>query len=202
MHIEYVRGCENAIADALSRLDSVSIDAEVFAELAGGVPSYACPVAEVDRLDARTDWIAQQSADPTIARVIHLLNANACVDADDLEANPSLKAFADVWPQLVIEDALLKHCNERAVSTRIVVPATRREKVFRALHEPAHHGDEATLRRIAQRFWWPRVSGDVSAFARSHVKCAIVIATLTRFCARRLDTCQPTSPSACFTSTL
>ena len=55
MKIEYVRGCKNALADALSRLDSVSIDAEVPAELARGVPSYACPVAEVDRLDARTD---------------------------------------------------------------------------------------------------------------------------------------------------
>ena len=74
MEIEYVRGCENVLADALSRLDSVSIDAEVPAELARGVPSYACPVVEVDRLDARTDWIAQQSADPTIARVIHPLN--------------------------------------------------------------------------------------------------------------------------------
>ena len=55
MQIEYVRGCENAIADALSRPDSVSIDAEVPADLAKGVPSYACPVAEVDRLDVRID---------------------------------------------------------------------------------------------------------------------------------------------------
>ena len=70
MQIEYVHGCENAIADALFRLNSVSIDAEVPAELARGVPSYACPVAEVDRLHARTDWIAQQSADITIAQVV------------------------------------------------------------------------------------------------------------------------------------
>ena len=55
MQIEFVRGCENVIADALSRLDSVAIDAEVPAELARGVPSYACPVADADRLDARTD---------------------------------------------------------------------------------------------------------------------------------------------------
>ncbi len=34
MQIEYVRCCANAIADALSRLDSVSINAEVLAELA------------------------------------------------------------------------------------------------------------------------------------------------------------------------
>ena len=88
MQIDYVRGCENAIAEALSRLDSVSIDAEVPAELGRGVPSYACLVAEVDRLDARTDWIAQQSVDPTMARVINLLNTNAPADADQLEAIP------------------------------------------------------------------------------------------------------------------
>ena len=66
--------------------------------------------------------MAQKSADPTIARVIHLLNANEPVDADELVEHPALKAFADVWPQLVIKDALLKHCNERAITTRIVVP--------------------------------------------------------------------------------
>ena len=72
-----------------------------------------------------------------------------------------------MWPQLVIEDALLKHCNKRAISTRIVVPAAIREEVFCILHEPSHHGYVATLRRSAQRFWWPRVRGDVSAFAKA-----------------------------------
>ena len=37
MQIEYVRGCEHAIADALSCIESVSINAEVPAELARGV---------------------------------------------------------------------------------------------------------------------------------------------------------------------
>ena len=171
MQIEYVRGCENAIADALSRLDSVAIKSEVPAELAKGVSTYACPVAEADRLDARTDWVVQQNADATISRVIQHLNASARPDANKLEADPTLKLFADVWNQLTVEDALLKHCNERAISTRIVVPAVKREKVFRALHEPAHHGYEATLRRIAQRFWWPHVRADVSAFVKSCDVC-------------------------------
>ena len=171
MQIEYVRGCKNAIADALCRHDTVSIDAEVPAELARGVPSNACPVAETDRFHARTDWIAQQSADQTNARVIHLLTVNARADADELEANPAPKAFADVWSQLIIKAALLKHCKERANSTRIVVPAALREEVFHALHEPAHYGYEATLSRIAQRFWWPRVRGDVSAFVKACKVC-------------------------------
>ena len=166
-----MRGCENEIANALSRLDSVALDAEVPAELARGVPSYACPVAEVYRLDPHTDCDALQSADATIARVIQLLNTNTRADADALEANPALKQFADVWNQLVFESALLQNCNERAISTRIVVPGPLREEVFRALHEPAHHSYEATVRQIGQRFWWPHVRSDVSTFVKACEVC-------------------------------
>ena len=40
--IEYVRGFENSIADALSRFDSVAVDNEVVADFARHVPSIAC----------------------------------------------------------------------------------------------------------------------------------------------------------------
>lgn len=96
MQIEYVRGCENAISDSMSCLDSVAIESEVPAELARGVPLYACFVAEVDRLDACTDWIAQKNTDAKIARVIQYLNAGARPDANKLKADPTLKQFADV----------------------------------------------------------------------------------------------------------
>ena len=66
--IEFVGGAENLIADAHSRLDSIAVDNEVPNELAHGVPSFACPVTEVDCLDARTDWIAEQQSDETIVR--------------------------------------------------------------------------------------------------------------------------------------
>ena len=52
-----------------------------------------------------------------------------------------------------------------------MIPAEVREELFRALHEPAHHGYEATLRRIAQRCWWPRVRSDVSAFVKACEVC-------------------------------
>ena len=100
-----------------------------------------------------------------------MLKRGAPPDAADIELNPLLKAYSDVWPQLVVESDLLKQCNEKAVSTRIVVPAPLREDVFRALHEPAHHGYEATFRRSAQRFWWPRVRADVSARIKSCEVC-------------------------------
>ena len=77
----------------------------------------------------------------------------------------------DVWPQLVLDDGLLKHCNERSVSTRIVVPPRLRVEVMRMLHAPAHHGYENTVRRVTQRFWWPRVRGDISAFVKNCEVC-------------------------------
>ena len=57
------------------------------------------------------DWIAQQNADLTIARVRHLFNTNARADANKLEANLAVKLFANASQQLIIEDALHKHCN-------------------------------------------------------------------------------------------
>ena len=39
--------------------------------------------------------------------------------------------------------------------------------MFKSLHELGHHGYEASLRRIAQRFWWPRVRADESAFVKA-----------------------------------
>ena len=110
--IEYVRSAENTIAEALSRLDSVAIDYEVPAKLARGVPSFACPVSESDRLDARTYWISEQQSDGTIAYVISLYNRKSRPEPTDLENLPLLKSYLDVWPQLIVKDDILKHCNK------------------------------------------------------------------------------------------
>ena len=105
--IEYVRGSENNIADALSRLDSVVVDYEVPADLAKDVPSFACPATQVNCLAARTDWLAAHRADGTILFVADLLRRRARLEPTDIELNPQLKPFADVWPQLVLENELV-----------------------------------------------------------------------------------------------
>ena len=153
------------------RLDSVAVDNEVLADLARGVPSFVCPATQVDRLEARTDWLVTQRADGTISFVADLLRRRARLEPADIELTPQLNPFAEEWPQLVLEDELVKHCNERAVSTRIVAPAPLREEVFPSLHEPAHHGYEANLRQISQRFWSPRVKADVSSLVKACKAC-------------------------------
>ena len=145
--IEYARGSENSIANALSLLDLVAVDNEVPADLVGGVrpspaPSRKLIVLKLDLTGSLRNVLTVQF------RSSPILRRRARLEPADLELNPQLKPFADVWPQLVLEVELVKHCNERAGSTRVVVPAPLREEVFRLLHEPAHHGFEATLRRI------------------------------------------------------
>ena len=71
--IEYVRGFDNNIADALSRLDSVAVEYEVPANLANDVQFLVCPATQGNRLKARTDWLAAQRADNTILFVADLL---------------------------------------------------------------------------------------------------------------------------------
>ena len=132
------------------------IEAEDPAKLVKGVPFYACPIAELDRFNARTDSTAQQSADPTIPRVV---------------ANSALKTCAYVLSQLVIDDSRYKHCIKRDIFTRIVVHAALYEAVIRALHKPPNHGYETMLCCIAKRFWLPRVCGEVFAFVKACIEC-------------------------------
>ena len=51
------------------------------------------------------------------------------------------------------------------------MPPLLRDDVVCFIHLPPQHGFESTLRRITQRFWWPRLRGDVSAFVRACKVC-------------------------------
>ena len=164
--IEYIKGTENVIADVLSRFDGHAVDQIVSPDLATGIPTYVCPVNDADRLELRTHWLNEQRANPTIARVIHHIDAGTRPDADEIQLNLALQLYIEVWKSLVVENGLLRHVNDNRHSSCIVVPPNLREDVVRSLHQPAHHGFESTLRRVAQRFWWPRVRGDVNTYVR------------------------------------
>ena len=70
----------------------------------------------------------------------------------------------------MLNEKLVKHCNERAVSTRIVMLAPLREEAFRSLHERTHHGYETTLRQILQ-FLVAALRADESACLKACETC-------------------------------
>ena len=153
--IEFERRSKNSIVGALSRLDSIAIDNEVANELGSVVFSFACPVADVDHLDFKIDWIAKQQSDETIAFVTNCLMPNSRPD-------PVYVKIFDVrvlFRCLVAPDNWTQHAitlYKLAVFTRFIVLAALWEQVLRSLHEPGNHGYENSLQKIAQRFWWHR----------------------------------------------
>ena len=155
----------------LSRFKGHAVDQIVPPEFANGTISFACRASDADRLELRTHLLNEQRANPTIARVMRCINAVGKPDADKLELNLSLQQYLDVWITLVVKSGILRHVNKGRYSSCIVVPPPLRDDVVRSFHLPAHHGFKSTLRRITQRFWWPHICGDVSAFVRACEVC-------------------------------
>ena len=140
-------------------------------DLASGIPTYACRVDDADRLELRTHWLNERRADPTISRVAHHVVAKTKPDDVEIQLNPALQSYVEVWNSLIVENGLLRQVNGNRHSLCVAVPPNLREGVGSALHLPAHHGLESTLRRVAQRFWWPRVRSDVSTYVRNCKVC-------------------------------
>ena len=107
----------------------------------------------------------------TVARARQLFEQEKKPDAADIELDTLFEQYINVWDHLEVKSEFLKHTNDRTISTRVVVPSRLRDEVIRSLHLPAHYGYESTLRRISQRFWWPRVLADVSAFVKNCEVC-------------------------------
>ena len=134
--------------------------------------SHLClPVTQVYGLEARTELLAAQRADGTISFFADLQRRCARLEPADIELNPQLKPFADVWPQLVLDDEFVKRCNKREFTTRLLVPALLQIDMFCSLHKHSHHSYEATHRQILQRFWLPRLRADVSALVKACKAC-------------------------------
>ena len=169
--IEYVKCTENTIADILSRFEGHTVEEIVERDIATGVALNVCLNGDADRLELGTHCLNEWRANRSISRVAHLVASGAKHDADEIQLNPALKWYLDVWNLLVVENGLLRHVNGNRHSSCIAVPPNLRKNVASALHLLAHHGFDSTLSSVAQRFWWPHVRGDISAFVRGCEVC-------------------------------
>ena len=97
----------------------------------------------------------------------HYVVAKTKPDDNEIQLYSAIQLYIEVWNSLVVENGLLRHVNGNRHSSCIAVPPNLREGVVSALHLPAYHGFESTLRRVAQRVWWPRVRGHVSTYVRN-----------------------------------
>ena len=62
-------------------------------------------------------------------------------------------------------------CDTSTDAPRPLVPMTHRRVVFDTLHQLAHPGPKATVKLISDRFFWPNMRRDITAWTRSCVSC-------------------------------
>ena len=144
-NVQHVRGVDNVVADALSRV----------------VLEDDKPVAVVSALDGvwsnvvdYTTMSTQQSADAVIQQLV----------TDQKTSLRLIKcAIPGTTAQLWVD-----------VSTgrpRPLVPAVLTKTIFDANHQLSHAGSRAMRRMICDRFVWPGMSKDIRQWARSCLSC-------------------------------
>jgi transposase InsO family protein len=185
--IDYQRGVDNTVADALSRHPSfaavTAVTTRARARAVGGAPSGGG--------EERSHPLPSQSAPPQGKRT----RANTAVDAGPSTGAPPVvsqdpaPAQADTLLEAIIagyrSDPAFEYPDPAAGWTtddeglwwftdKILVP---RDAVQRVLHEhhdspwAGHRGFTKTLELVSRRFWWPRMRKDVFNYVHSCDRC-------------------------------
>lgn len=147
--VQYKRGAENQIADALSRLPLLAKNVED--EI----------VAEVGNCISKEEFQATVKEDPTLQGVIHFV-VGQWPHKKALPA--SVLPFHQVKYELsVVDDLLLR-------GDRVVVPATLTANSIELAHE-SHPGIVWMKQRLRECYWWPQMDQQVQNTIRSCPVC-------------------------------
>ena len=92
---------------------------------------------------------------------------------------PETQRLVQLWECLLIVDGMLKRRYEdaqgRTTWIQLVVPQSLREGIMQELHAGAiegHLGEEKTLNKIRECFYWPEMSQDVKTWCHTCATCA------------------------------
>ena len=151
IQLEYIRGKENSIADALSRVDPLSpepqdakqMDAIPVHQITNAIP------ATNNRLD-RTRIAT--TADPTLNQLRHYIFHGWPVQKRQLPE--PVQHYWNYREELAIENGLIFKAH------RLVIPTSQRAKYLRHLHT-GHLGEETTLLLARETVFWPGISDDI-----------------------------------------
>ena len=159
--VEYRRGSENCVADALSRAPLWPMDFE----LSDPEDHHVCNLIKSEI----TDPLLQ----PLITAANKCENYQKLITAiqtfkrfEDIPANHCAKQYAKVWRDLSIHENGLVTLN----LDRIVVPEKCRDQVLETLHK-AHCGETKSKLLAKQRFYWPTINNSIDQLVHNCAKC-------------------------------
>lgn len=156
----------HANADSLSRAPFVSVvDGEVIPDSA----TLACLALSDLSLKQKTqpvNWKSEQASDPFCTSVLNALKPNASI-------SNSLRPFIK-FVKLI--DGVIHHHPPKFPHPRVVVPEHLRANIVEAYHcspiTGAHLGPSKIAAKLQERFYWPSLFNDVSAFCDSCETCS------------------------------
>jgi len=74
-----------------------------------------------------------------------------------------------------VTEGILLHKNTNNVLCRVVVDDSEKSRIMSSLHADAiggsHYGQNATIKKITDRFWWKNVANDARDFVRGCIQC-------------------------------
>ncbi len=165
-------GKKHQNADALSRLpcqqcgrDSHSEDVPVVAltSFVGGES-----LGKLQEEDASMGLLMQaklQGEKPSLARIKGL--------------SKDARRLFQLWDQLVMKTGILyrqyENPDDSTITLQQLVPESKREEVLKEMHQgvlSGHLGEDKTLARVKERFYWPGYHNDVRDWCRRCPDCA------------------------------
>ena len=158
VHMEYLKGKDNSIADALSRLPLASSnDTEVDI-----IPIHAI-TNTVDASEPKLNALRRATmTDPTMNQLIqHILHG---WPAYRHIVSPDLHPYWNYKDELSVEDGIIYK------GDRIIIPASERNQFVQDLHA-GHLGEEKTLLRARQLVFWPNMTEDLKQVVRACKPC-------------------------------
>lgn len=121
------------------------------------------------------DWCQAQRADPSISRVIALLEGGVRPSLRETNFEPpEVKVLLKEWKKLVLNDGVLyrKHNDNDSSVYQLVLPPPFRERALLGVHdEVGHLGFERALHLARARFYWPKMAKSVEDKCKKCPRC-------------------------------
>jgi len=177
------QGKQHQNADALSRRpdnqdshqgqDSSDMEPQLdilMTSLSGGLSSSAeCSYMRKEQLE-----------DENIGLILKAKEAQQQPDAHLLKAKPrETQQLCQLWDQLLIKEGILyrqfEESSGRSSYLQLVVPSQLREEILEEAHAgtmSCHLGEDKTLARVKERFFWPGYSNAVKEWCKTCANCA------------------------------
>ena len=147
IQLEYIRGKDNSIADALSRADPLSPEPQDAKQM------DTIPVHQITNAIPATDnRLDRTTAVPTLNQLRHYIFHGWPLQKCQLPR--PIQHYWNYRGELAIEDGLIFKAH------RFVIPTSQRAEYLKDLHA-GHLGEEKTLLRARETVFWPGISGDI-----------------------------------------